>query len=174
MQISLDGFVAGPNGELDWMWRAFNDDLKKTTIDTLKGMDTYLMGRVAYQEQAAHWPTSTDEIAPLMNNATKIVFSGTLDKVEWANARLATGDVTAEIAQLKQQPGTNIAVAGGARFAQSLSRLGLIDEYSLVIHPLVLGTGMPLFADLPEPISMELISTEHFDTGAIHTRYRAA
>jgi dihydrofolate reductase len=172
MQVSLDGFVAAPNGELDWMWHAFNDALKKSIIESLRENDTYLLGRVTYQEQAAHWPTSTDEIAPFMNNATKIVFSTTLETLEWANARLATADVATEIAQLKQQPGKNIAVSGGARFAQSLSRLGLIDEYSLVVHPVVLGAGMPLFADLSNPIRLDLVSTEHFDTGAVRFLYR--
>ncbi|GAA0984251.1 dihydrofolate reductase family protein [Acrocarpospora macrocephala] len=174
MQVSLDGFVAGPNGELDWIWRTFNDELKELIVGGLRDMDTYLLGRVNYHEQAAHWPTSTDEIAPLINDMTKIVFSETLDRVEWANARLATADPATEIAQLKQRSGKNIAVAGGARFVQSLSRLGLIDEYSLIVHPLALGTGLPLFPGLPEPISMRLISIKHFDTGAFHVRYRRA
>jgi len=172
MQMSLDGFVAGPNGELDWMWHAFNDELHGSLIKYIRQTDTQLVGRVAYQEQAAHWPTSTDEIAPLVNNATKVVFSRTLDSVAWANSRLATSDIATEIAQLRQQPGKDITLVGGARLAQTASRLRLIDEYNLVVHPIVLGTGLPLFADMAAPMPLKLVKKEVFGTGAMRLLYR--
>lgn len=170
--MSLDGFVAGPDGELDWMWWAFGEDLKKSIMKTLAEVDTHLMGRFNYQQQAGHWPTSTDEIAPLVNNAAKVVFSSSLTEVEWANSRLATSDAATEIASLMQQPGKDIAVTGGARFAQSLIRLGLIDEYNLIVHPVVLGAGLALFADLAEPLRLQLIGQEGFDSGVVRLRYR--
>jgi len=106
-----------------------------------------------------------------MNRATKIVFSRTLKKVDWENCRLAAGDPAEEIAELKRQPGAAIAVAGGARFAQSLSEQGLIDEYDLTVHPVVLGAGIPLFTD---PINLKLLSTRAFDTGAVVLNYEPA
>ncbi|SDL37529.1 dihydrofolate reductase family protein [Nonomuraea jiangxiensis] len=172
MQVSLDGFVARPGGELDWIWRTFDEEVKKSILDVLRGIDTYLLGRVNYLEQVAHWPEADDEVAPLLNAATKIVFSRTLDRLDWANARLATDDPATEIARLKQQPGKDIAVGGGASLARSLSELGLIDEYSFVIHPILLGGGLPLFQGLPEPVGMELVAIRHFATGAVHVRYR--
>ncbi|MER5426523.1 dihydrofolate reductase family protein [Streptosporangium roseum] len=171
MHVSLDGFVGRSDGDLQWIFPDMDDDLTEWTIDSLRRMDTHVLGRVNYEEQSGHWPYSTDRLAPLINNATKIVFSGTLEKVEWNNSRLATGDVTEEIAQLKQRPGTDIFVPGGARFAQSVSRLGLVDEYRLIVHPLVLGSGLPLFTD---PIDLKLLSSREFSTGAVALTYRRA
>jgi dihydrofolate reductase len=174
MQVSLDGFVADSTGDLSWMWRAFDKALKDSIVTALGAFDTYLMGRVNYVGQAAQWPTSTDEIASLMNAATKVVFSRTLDRVDWANARLATHDVAEEIAMLRRQPGKDIAVSGGARFAQHVSRLGLIDEYDLIVHPVALGAGLPLFGDGGHPLPLDLIESERFDTGVVRMRYRPA
>jgi dihydrofolate reductase len=171
MNVTLDGYVAGPHGELDWMFPNMDAEVMTSTIDTLSELDTILLGRVAYEEMAAHWPTAGDEIAPLMNTATKIVFSTTLERTDWENSRLATGTPSEEIARLKQQPGKTIGVGGGAKLAQSLTRDRLIDEYRLTIHPLTLGAGAPLFAD---PINLKLISTRAFDTGAVLHTYRPA
>jgi len=174
MQVSLDGFVADSTGDLSWMWRAFDRALRDSIVASLGRFDTYLMGRVNYLGQAAQWPDSTDEIAALMNAATKVVFSRTLDRVDWANARLATRDVAEEIADLKRQPGKDIAVSGGARLAQHVSRLGLVDEYDVIVHPVALGTGMRLFGDLDHPLLLDQIGCERFDTGAARLRYRPA
>jgi dihydrofolate reductase len=171
MNVSLDGYVAGPHGELDWMFPNMDAEVMQSTIETLSEIDTILLGRVAYEEMAAHWPTATDQIAPLMNRATKIVFSNTLKRTDWESSRLATGDPGEEIARLKQQPGKTIGVGGGANFAQSLTRERLIDEYRLTIHPLALGAGLRLFADL---INLKLIGTRAFDTGAVLHTYRPA
>jgi len=172
MQVSLDGFVADSTGDLSWMWRAFDKSLKDSIVASLSAYDTYLMGRVNYLGQAAQWPHSTDEIASLMNAATKVVFSNTLDRVDWANARLATRGVAEEIAALRRQPGKDIAVSGGARFAQHVSRLGLIDEYDVIVHPVALGTGMRLFGDLDHPLLLDRIESEDFGTGVMRMRYR--
>ena len=174
MQVSLDGFVADSTGDLSWMWRAFDKALKDSIVASLSTFDTYLMGRINYVGQAAQWPDSTDEIASLMNAATKVVFSRTLDRVEWANARLATHGVAEEIALLRRQPGKDIAVSGGARFAQHVSRLGLIDEYDVIVHPVALGAGLPLFGGLDQPLLLDRIESEQFDTGVVRMRYRPA
>jgi dihydrofolate reductase len=171
MNVSLDGFVAGPHGELDWIFRTMDPAQMQWVTEFLREVDTILIGHVTYLEQAATWPRQTSELADLLNAHAKIVFSKQLETVEWNNSRLATADAATEIAQLKQRPGKDIYVTGGARLAQSLSRLGLIDEYNLTIRPVVLGSGMPLFKDQAQPLNLKLVNSRAFDTGAITITY---
>lgn len=171
MSVSLDGFVARPDGDLSWLFGGVDPEVMEWTVKVISQTDTQLIGGVTYEEQAQYWPTATDELAPLINSANKIVFSKSLKKLEWANSRLATGDVGAEISQLKKQPGKHIFVPGGARLAQSLSRLGLIDEYQLRVHPVVLGSGMPLFTD---QIELKLLGSKTFGSGIIALSYEPA
>src|SRR5947209_19639842 len=105
-------------------------------------------------------------MADLLNSHAKIVFSKRLTTLEWNNSRLASADAAEEIARLKQQPGKNIAVTGGATLAQSLSRLGLIEEYNLVMHPIVMGSGMTPFKDLTQPLNLKLLISNTFVSGA--------
>jgi dihydrofolate reductase len=170
MNVTLDGYVARTNGALDWMFPNIDAERTQSIVEELSEIDTFLMGRVTYEGMAAHWPTADDEIAPLMNRATKVVFSRTLSRLDWENCRLATRDPGAEIAELKQQ-GKTIGVAGGATFAQSLSEQRLIDEYNLTIHPVALGTGLPLFT---APINLKLLNTRVYDTGAVLHNYQPA
>src|SRR6266700_85852 len=167
MNVTLDGYVGGPNGELDWVFRTMSPDMGEWVIELLRGSDTILLGHTTYLQQAAAWPKQTGEMADLLNSHTKVVFSSRLTTLEWNNSRLASADAAEEIARLKQQQGKNIAVTGGATLAQSLSRLGLIEEYNLVMHPIVLGSGMPLFKDLTQPLSLKLVSAKTFASGAI-------
>jgi dihydrofolate reductase len=139
MQVSLDGYVATVDGGLDWAFGNFDAELGASAMEALSQLDTALLGRANYEEQAAAWPNREGPMADIMNNLNKIVFSRTLEQVEWVNSRLATGTPAEEIARLKQQPGKEIGVAGGARFAQSLSKERLVDEYRLTIHPVALG-----------------------------------
>ncbi len=162
MNVSLDGYVATPDGNLDWAFANFDDELAASAIDTLSRFDVGLIGRNNYLEQAAAWPNRQGPMAELVTNMQKIVFSKTLDKVEWANSRLATGTPAEEIARLKQQPGKDVSVPGGASFAQSLSRDCLIDEYRLTVHPVVLGKGLPLFVT---PLKLKLVSSRSFASG---------
>jgi dihydrofolate reductase len=135
MQTTLDGYVAATDGKLDWAFAHFDDELGASAIEALSQLDTILLGRENYQEQAAAWPNRQGPMADIMNNLNKVVFSHSLDQLEWANSRLATDTPAAEIARLKQQPGKDIGVGGGARFAQALSQEGLIDRYRLTVHP---------------------------------------
>jgi len=128
MNVTVDGFVAGPAGELDWIYPHIDADLLTVITGALTAIDTMLMGRVNYEEQAAHWPSQTDPIAHLVNNHTKVVFSTTLHAVDWVNSRLATSDPAEEIAHLRQQEGGTIGVSGGPTFAAGLLKQGLIDE----------------------------------------------
>jgi len=172
MNVTLDGFVAGPNGELDWVFRTMSPDMGEWVTELLRGSDTILLGHTTYWQQAAAWPKQAGEMADLLNSHAKIVFSKRLTTLEWNNSRLASADAAEEIARLKQQPGKNIAVTGGATLAQSLSRMGLIDEYDLVMHPIALGSGKPLFTEMSQPLNLKLVSAKIFDSGAIGLTYQ--
>jgi dihydrofolate reductase len=165
MQVTIDGFVATKDGALDWMWIHFNDALKQRAFEAVSRVSTHVMGRRTYLAQAATWPNSNDPMGSLVNRAQKVVFSRTLDHLEWENSRLATADLAQELAALKRQDGGDIAITGGAQLAQSASREGLVDEYQLVVHPIALGEGLALFADLERPLQLELVDSERFDTG---------
>ena len=174
INVTLDGYVAGPNGELDWLFRTMNAAQQAWTTAFLREVDTILIGHATYLEQAAFWPSQTGEMATLMNSHTKIVFSSRLPTLEWNNSRLAVSDVAQEIARLKREPGSDIYVTGGARLARSLSQRGLIDEYNLTIHPVLLGGGMPLFQEMSEEIALTLVNTIPFETGAVQLIYQRA
>ncbi len=169
MQITLDGFVAGPDGELDWAMQRLDEELFAHQQVLMRGSDTMLLGRVNYLDQAAYWPTSAEPLAKILNAQQKIVFSTTLTRVDWQNSRLAKAPPATEIAALRSQKGTAISVAGGSRFAQSLLREHLIDEVRLYVHPLALGRGIPLFA---EPLALELTGTRRFSNGTLLNSYR--
>ncbi len=171
MNVSLDGYVATADGGLDWAFANFDEELNASAIEMLSQLDTGLLGRSNYLEQSAAWPNRQGPMADIMNNLNKVVFSRTLEKAEWQNSRLATGTPAEEIARLKQQPGKDIGVAGGARFAQSLSKEGLIDEYRLTVHPVALGSGLPLFA---EPIKLKLVSSRALASGVLVLTYQRA
>jgi dihydrofolate reductase len=172
MAVSLDGYVGRPDGDVSWIFPNVDSAVLGWVSDAIRRTDTQLLGRVSYQEQAQHWPTATDDLAPLINGAQKIVFSSTLDTVdEWQNSRLAKADPAEEIADLKRSAGKDIFVPGGARFVQSLSRQGLIDEYRIAVHPVVLGAGLPLFTD---EVKLTLVSSRAFDTGVLGLVYRPA
>ena len=174
MNVTLDGYVGGPDGELDWLWPTLDPAQGDDVTAFLRTVDTVLIGHNTYPEQAAQWPRQSGEMADLLNSHTKIVFSSSLDKLEWSNSRLATADATTEIAKLKQQPGKHIFVTGGATLAQSLTRLGLIDEYKLAIHPVVLGAGKRLFADVPDTTRFQLVRTRSYDSGTVELHYKRA
>src|SRR5262249_36886993 len=171
MHMSLDGFVGRANGDLDWIFPDMDEDLQQWTFDTLRPMDTQLIGGGNYQEQSQYLPAAGGGLAPPLNRATKNGFSTTPETVEWRHSRPSTTAAATEVKLLKEQPGNDIYVPGGARFAQSLSRLGLIDEYRLVVHPVALGTGLPLFAD---PVSLRLVTSRQFATGAVAFTYQRA
>lgn len=178
MSISLDGFVAGPNGESDWMHRSRDEGGRSWVEETLCSAGLHVMGRRTYSDMAGYWPTSTMPLAAPMNEIPKAVFTrqASLDlgasSGSWAEAEVVNGDLATEIGRLKQQPGKDILAHGGAGFAQSLAASDLIDEYRLVVHPVALGSGLPLFAQLPKPLHLELRATTLFRSGAVAQVYR--
>ncbi len=142
--ITIDGFFAGPNGELDWF--VWDDEMAKFSIDQLKTMDAILLGRVTYKLFADYWPTpaaykENPIIAPMMNDLPKIVFSRTLDSVEWNNSKLVKENIAEEISRQKKQPGKDMVIFGSGSIVSALTRLGLIDVYRLIVNPVILGSG---------------------------------
>jgi len=147
VQMSVDGFVAGPNGELDWMTWNWSDDIKNYVTELHDTVDTILLGRKMTDGFVKHWQSvepGTEEypFAKKMVDYPKVVFTKTLNKSEWKNTTLAKGNLSEEVNSLKNQSGKDIIVYGGAGFVSSLIKENLIDEYYLFINPTVIGKGM--------------------------------
>jgi dihydrofolate reductase len=133
-----------------------------------------LFGRVTYEGMAAYWPSATGEVADIMNAIPKVVFSRTLARADWNNTRLVTGDAERDVPRLKQQPGKDLLIFGGAKLTASLTRAGLIDEYRLGLNPVVLGAGSPLFKPESGGMKMKLLEARAFLTGCVLLRYEPA
>jgi dihydrofolate reductase len=173
MSMSLDGYVAGPNGEMDWMLRTAHPDGKAWVERTLRQSGALLAGRGLYTSWIQYWPTSPDPLAPAMNEIPKIAFSrsGEIDldpsiatPPGWEDTRVLGTNLAADIEALKAEDGKDLLAQGGASFGRSLVGLGLVDEYRLVVHPVVLGSGLPLFAGA-EPFDLALVDVTTFPSG---------
>jgi dihydrofolate reductase len=174
MSVSVDGFVAPRKGAPDHRSAPEDPALKQRKLDWMRDAGTHAMGCVTYQEMAGHWPYSSDAYAAPMNELPKVVFSKTLENADWNDSRVARGDLGEEISALRQEPGGDIIAWGGASFVQALSRAALVDEYRLVVNPVALGDGLPLFKDLPAPITLQLVEATTYASGAILHIYRPA
>lgn len=170
--ISLDGVIEAAN---EWTGPWFNRQLGQAVGSMIAAQDAMLLGRVTYEELAAHWPQQTGEMADTMNGTAKYVVSGTLKSADWQNSTLIpAASAGAEIAELKQRPGKNIGMTGSATLVSSLLREGLLDELHLFVLPVVLGSGKRLFA-APDPrLPLKLIDSATFETGAVQLTYAKA
>jgi dihydrofolate reductase len=169
--VSLDGFFEGPNKELDW--HVVDEEFFAYAKDLLRTVDTLLFGAVTYEHMAAYWPTApVDEIADKMNNLPKVVFSKTLKKTDWNNSRLVRNNIQEEILKLKQQPGKDMVVFGSAGLASFLLQLGLVDEYRVIVNPVLIGGGKPLFTGITERIRLKLLATKVFASGVVLLNYQ--
>jgi dihydrofolate reductase len=167
MQYTLDGFVSGPNGELDWIFPDLDAEFAAWETARLWEAGAHLMGSVTYYDMAAHWPSSDEPYAAPMNTIPKIVFSDSIKKAHWGETRIVAGDLGVELRRLKQQAGNDLLAHGGVRFAQSLIRTGLIDLYRLVVHPVALGKGQSLFSAVDPQIRFRPVSEITFKTGIV-------
>ena len=176
MSMSLDGFIAGPDGSFDW---GLEPAVFRFWIDEIRAVGVHLMGRRLY-ETMLYWETADQdgslgdderEWAGLWNPLPKVVFSTTLTEVE-GNARLATGGVAEEIARLRSQPGTGEIAIGGATLAAEAAAAGLIDEYRVMVYPVLVGGGIPFFARGDRRVDLERVETRTFDSGVVYLRYR--
>ena len=172
--VALDGFFAGPEGEIDW--HNVDQEFNEFAIEQLNTAGGLIFGRLTYQLMANYWPTpaaKTDDpiVAKKMNGIPKFVFSRTLEKADWENTRLVKGDAAAEIPKLKSQPGGDLYIFGSANLASSLIRHGLIDEYRVMVNPVVLGSGRLLFENLEGRLRLELVRTKPFASGNVLLYY---
>ena len=182
--MTLDGFSTGPNDEMDYlppftneeMWKDLHEEMWKN----LEAADTFILGRRTYQIWEQYWPSvarnpqsteSDKRFSRFADETQKIVISKSLDRVEWKNTKLIKDNIAEEIQKLKQQPGKNLIVAGGATVAQTFASLGLIDEYLIVVHPVILGKGRLLLKDLNVRQNLKLIGTRTFNSGAVELAY---
>lgn len=195
MSLSLDGFVSGPAGEIDWMFGS-DEEAIHWSVQNIARAGMHVMGSRTFRDMAAYWPTASGPFAGPMNEIPKVYFSrsGALETTRalvdagvgtassslatdaatesWNTARAATGDLPEEIAWLVNEPGGDIVAHGGAAFARSLVAAGLVDEYRLLTHPIALGRGLPVFAGVTSPIALELVDVTRFPGGAVAHVYR--
>lgn len=203
MALSIDGFVSDLDGRNTWMFGA-DQEAKAWAVEYIWNASLHIMGSRSFHDMVAWWPTSTDVFAPPMNQIPKAVFSrqgpeilrnvhttaalnaaranaGAGQSVEpkpgagtWAEAYVASGDLAEEIAKLKAQEGRPIIAHGGVSFARSLVAQGLVDQFALIVAPVALGKGLPLFSELAAPTPLKLRSSKAFPGGAVAQIYRAA
>jgi len=177
-QVTLDGYFTGPNGDLSWAKSDAHDaELDAFVEENARAAGVLLFGRVTYEMMAAYWPTpmavNNDQvIAEGMNRASKVVFSRTLSKVSWNNTTLVKGDLVAEVQKLKATPGPDMAILGSGSIVAQLARHTLIDEYQILVAPIVLGSGRTMFEGANAPLHFALTKTRAFKNGKVLLCYR--
>jgi dihydrofolate reductase len=183
MSFSVDGFVGDPNGGNDWVFRSSDETSRAWSVGQSWEAGLIIMGRKSFENMAPYWPTASGPFAAPMNEIPKAVFTkkgfaGIQPSVvqspaaaSWAEARVFDGDLTEEIRKLKSEPGKPIAAIGGAGFMRSLISTGLIDEYHLVMHPVVLGEGLTIFNGVAEPLDLKLVDVKSFPGGIVALTY---
>jgi dihydrofolate reductase len=175
--VSLDGYFVDKNGGMSWAksdhkdaeWNAF-------VAENASGEGPLLFGRVTYELMGSYWPTPIADqhdpvVAERMNNLPKVVFSRTLDKASWNNTKLVKGDMVAEIRKMKKEPGEGMAILGSGSIVSQLAPEGLIDEYQVVVNPVVLGKGRTMFDGVKEKLNLKLTKTRAFGNGNVFLCY---
>jgi len=173
--VSLDGVVEAPE---KWQLPYFNDEMGEAVGAAMAASDAMLLGRVTYQEFASYWPGTSSEDQPFadyINNTQKYVVSTTLENVAgWRNSTLISENIAEEIAELKRQPGKDIAITGSGTLVHSLLQDDLLDELGLMVHPVVVGSGKRLFEDGGDQKGLKLVDSKTFSTGVIYLTYQPA
>ncbi|MFZ0697112.1 MAG: dihydrofolate reductase family protein [Nitrososphaeraceae archaeon] len=178
VQMSIDGCIAGPNNEMDWMGGLLDDELIKYEYKLHEPVDTILLGRKMTDVFISTWSNVMNKpddpwyaVAKKMIETPKVVFTKTLNKSRWINTDIATGDLIEEVSKIKSQNGRDIIVYGGASFDSSLIKEKLIDEFYLFVNPIVMGSGKTIFRDLKEIQKLTLIDSKVFDCGLVLLHY---
>lgn len=173
MSASLDGFLAKEDNEIDWLAEpgeladAASAARHAANLELIGQISEFVIGRRAYDDMAPAWSSSDSPMARLLNSLPKLVFSQTAPEFEWANSRHTSAPVEQVVPALKRDGEGDIACFGGAKFAHSLARHHLIDEYRLTVHPVALGAGLPLWHGLPEPQRLRPVSVTAYPDGAV-------
>jgi dihydrofolate reductase len=178
VQMSVDGYIAGPDGELDWMVWNWDDELGRYVNELTDSVDTILLGRKMADGFISHWTNvvnnpddPTHAFGKKMIDTPKVIFTKTLEKSTWENTDIATGDLTDEVTKLKGQDGQDIIVYGGASFVSDLIKNGLIDEFHLFVNPVVLGEGLTIFNEINHKQNLKLVKAIPFDCGITLLHY---
>ena len=178
VQMAVDGYIAGTNGEMDWTVSDWDDELKKYVTEITEPIDCIVLGRKLAQGFIPHWATvAANPNDPeftggkKFTDTHKVVFTKTLAKSEWNNTVLAKGDLIDEITKLKKQDGKDIITYGGANFVSALIKEGLIDEFHLFINPTAIGNGMSIFKELDSKQNLTLVKSTSFDCGIVVLNY---
>jgi dihydrofolate reductase len=165
MSVSLDGYIAPADGSSGWEAAGRSPDGAEWVLDTVSNAGAHLVGAATYARWASFWPAASGPFAAPMNEIPKVVFSKSLTSADWDETTIETGDLAEAVTRLKQERSSGYLLAqGGVRFARSLVETGLIDEFRLVVHPVVLGAGERIFL---KPLTIEPISTTAFSGGAV-------
>jgi dihydrofolate reductase len=181
--VSLDGYTAGPNNDMSFVGESFDEDMGKYESDILDTGDTLLLGRVTYESFAGSWPYVPDkpdvseaekDYARRLNAMRKIVFSTTLPSADWNKSTLLREIDAEAVKQWKQEDGKDMLIYGSASIVQQLTNLGLIDEYQVLVHPVVLGGGKALFANVADKNRLRLVSAKPFRSGVVLLTYHRA
>jgi dihydrofolate reductase len=176
--VTLDGYFVTMNGDMSWAhkqdaeWNAF-------VQGNASGGGELLFGRITYEMMASYWPTphaikNFPVVAEGMNNLPKAVFSRTLDRASWSNTKLVKGDLAAEVRKMKKQPGKDMVILGSGSIVSQLAQEGLIDEYQVVVNPIVLGKGRTMFDGVKDKLTLKLTKTRPFANGSVVLCYEPA
>jgi dihydrofolate reductase len=171
INVTLDGFMEGPDRDLGPTAQFPDEDFDRYASDMLRSIDGILLGRRTYQLFADYWPSAPGPDADRLNQLPKVVFSRTLERVEWKNSRLVKENVAEEVARLKQQPGKDLALFGSADLASAFMRLGLIDEFRILVTPVVLGSGTPAFKRSGDRMGLKLLKADTWRSGIVALQY---
>jgi dihydrofolate reductase len=177
VQCTIDGFVAGPNGEMDWLTFDWSNDLNEYVAQLTEPVDTILLGRNLAEGFIPHWTNSLNSPEPLEGaqkfvETHKVVFSKTLTTSEWERTTIANGDLAEEVNALKKQAGGDMIVYGGVKFVSSLIKEKLIDELHFFINPSVIGKGLSIFEEVNEMQNFKLLSSRQFECGVVVLTYQ--
>ena len=172
--VSLDGYFAGPKGEIDWF--VWNKEASDFSVELATGIDTMLFGRVTYEGMAAYWPNAKPSendpaIIEKMNGTAKIVFSRSLKKADWSNTSIVPEIEIESMMQLKNEPGKDIVVYGSGDVLSALCDLGLVDEHYIFVNPVILGSGKPLFPARGRKQTLRLLDSKAFSSGVVMLHY---
>jgi dihydrofolate reductase len=183
MQVTADGYVSGPNGEMDWMLFNWGDDIKQYVGELTSSMDTILIGRNLYQGMAAHWPAVADnpesdpvdvQAAHAFNNARKILFSTSVENTNWNNTKVTNAPIGEKVAELKQREGKDMILYGGVKLAAGFVNQDLIDEYHFFVNPVMIGQGQSISRLLDKNFALKLVKSQSFACGIVVMHYEPA